>query len=242
MSEEDINIERNKQLLQEIRRQRDGRDNQLGSGGYATGGAGSNDQVAPGDTRPTNRTPATPGSDDRREETPRANVPTSQGLGSRDRPPGRTAEPAPQSVANNNRRRQENLVSPPPVQAAKKFNLKIPFISTDAEKSKLFTKQEAEDEKERLTEIYFRGSGLLDDVLEIVTKDHEPVQIWQLSEDEADTLASMHLVQAQRDKAAARSARKLLEIYDRIYVYMVVLPRVKASYGYIKEHRGFSWR
>lgn len=241
MSEDDINIERNKRLLDEIREQRNGRDNQFSSRGYAASRTGSNNEVAPGDTGLIDRTPTTPRSDDRRTQAPGANQPVAERLGSRDRQVGGETVTPPQGTISDNRRRKENI-APPPVQEAKKFSLRIPFLSTDAEKSKLFTKQEAEDEKERLTEIYFRGSGLLDDILEIVTKDHEPVQIWQLSEDEADTLASMHLVQAQRDKAAARAARKLLEIYDRIYVYMVVLPRVKASYGYVKEHGGLSWR
>jgi hypothetical protein len=129
--------------------------------------------------------------------------------------------------------------APEPAKAAPRFQLKMPFSKTS---DRLFTQSEAEDELARLTEIYFRGSGLLDDILEIIVKDHEPVQIWQLGTDEAEQLAFMHLERAKRDKEAARSARKLLEIYDRLYLWMIVIPRVQATGRHVKEHKGLSFK
>lgn len=122
------------------------------------------------------------------------------------------------------------------------FNLKLPWQKSHAEKVKLFTNKEAEEELTRMQDIYFRGSGLLDDLLEIVVKDHEPVQIWQVSEEEAEMLATMHLERAKRDEGAARSARKLLEIYDRLYFWMLVYPRMQATGKHVIAHKGFSFR
>lgn len=109
-------------------------------------------------------------------------------------------------------------------------------------KVRLYTKAEAEDALPRLKDIYWRGSGLLDDVLEIVVKDHEPVNIWQLSEEEAEMLAAMHLERAKHDESAARSARKLEEIYDRLYFYMLVIPRVQATGRHVMMHKGFGFK
>jgi hypothetical protein len=136
-------------------------------------------------------------------------------------------------------RKKAEPVVEPLAKTAPRFQLKMPFGKTS---DRLFTQTEADDELARLTEIYFRGSGLLDDVLEIIVKDHEPVQIWQLGQDEAEQLAFMHLERAKRDKEAARSARKLLEIYDRLYLWMIVVPRVQATGRHIKEHKGLGFR
>lgn len=130
-----------------------------------------------------------------------------------------------------------------PVTDGPQFNLKLPFMKRTGQiNDKLFSDKEADAELERMKDIYFRGSGLLDDVLEIIVKDHESVQIWQLSEEEAETLAGMHLERAKKDKAAARSARKLLEIYDRLYFWMIVAPRVKATGSHIARHKGLGFR
>lgn len=128
-----------------------------------------------------------------------------------------------------------------------RFALKIPFLEKrqddgKPEKVKLFSKEEVKADLEKLTEVYRRGSGLLDDILEIIVKDHEPVQIWQLDEEEAETLAGMHLEQARFDEGAARSARKLLSMYDRLYRYIIAGPRMKATVSHVKEHGGFSFR
>lgn len=124
------------------------------------------------------------------------------------------------------------------------FRLKMPFGNKEPEKVKLFTIKESEDEEilKKMTRVYFQGSKLLDDILEIIVKDHEEVQIWQLSEEEAEMLAQIHLERAKHDQASARSARKLLEIHDRLYFYLIILPRLKATGKHISKHRGFSFR
>lgn len=123
-----------------------------------------------------------------------------------------------------------------------RFQLRNPFKSSASEPTALFSKEEAAAETERLTEIYFRGSGLLDDILEITVKGHEPVVIWQLEEDEAGTLAEMHLARARYDKRSAASARQLLALYDRLYFWLLVGPRAKLTYAHVKEQGGFSFR
>ncbi len=124
------------------------------------------------------------------------------------------------------------------------FRWKLPFVGKmqAQAKVKLFSQKEAEEELERLTEVYWRGSGLLDDCLEIIVKDHEEVQIWQLDQEEAATLAAMHLERAKTNEESARSARKLLEIYDRFYIYLLVGPRLKATYSHVKAHKGLSFK
>jgi DNA-binding TFAR19-related protein (PDSD5 family) len=133
----------------------------------------------------------------------------------------------------------------PPTKPEPAFNLKGLLgrtADTAVEKVKLLTKQEAEDAEEKLIELYQRGSALLDDLLEIIVRDHEPVTIWALTDEEAKTLASMHLERAKIDIGAARSVRKLLEIYDRIYMYMLFGPKVIATGKHINEHKGLSFR
>lgn len=134
-----------------------------------------------------------------------------------------------------------------PADAHPRFSLKLPFLEKrhgdgKPEKVRLFSSKEVEEKLEKFTEIYQRGSGLLDDILEIVTKDHEPVRIWQLDEEDAATMATMHLERARFDEGAARSARKLEEIYDRFFFWFLVGPRLKASYSYVHEHGGFSFK
>ena len=121
-----------------------------------------------------------------------------------------------------------------------KFELKSPFKK--GEPAKLFTKDEIELQYDKMFDIYFRGSGLLDDILEICVKGHEPVQIWQLDEEEAETLAKMHLSRATHDKRAAASARQLLALYDRLYLWLLVGPRAKMTYTHVREHGGLSFR
>lgn len=95
---------------------------------------------------------------------------------------------------------------------------------------------------QRMTFIYSKMFELGDDVLEIIVRDHEPVQIWAISDEEAEMLADAHLKRAQHDVQAARSARKLLEIYDRLYFYMIILPRTKATVTHVSKHKGLSFK
>lgn len=128
--------------------------------------------------------------------------------------------------------------------ATSRFNIKNPLKLLDREpdKVKLFTNKEAEIEQERLSYIYFKASGLIDDLLEIIVKGHEPVSIWQIDEGEADMLASLHLEKAKIDQNAARSARVLLSIYDRLFTIMLVGPRLGATGQHVKSHGGLSFK
>lgn len=124
------------------------------------------------------------------------------------------------------------------------FSLKLPGMkkNPDPEKAKLFSNKEADAELEKMTLIYQQGASLLDDLLEVIVKDHEPVSIWELSDEEAEMLAEMHLEKAKTDPGAARSARVMLALYDRMYRWMIALPRLKASGSHIKKHGGLSFK
>lgn len=128
------------------------------------------------------------------------------------------------------------------------FNLKK-FVTPSAEKVtlkkeevKLITKTEVDELVTNLAYIYRNGSGLLDDILEIVVMGHEEVEIWQLDDDEAETLARMHLEKGRVDKQAAASARKLLSIYDKLFFIMLLGPRAAKTVSHVKEAGGFSFK
>jgi hypothetical protein len=123
--------------------------------------------------------------------------------------------------------------------------LRLPFLEKSQTKKtpvRLFSLEEAEAEQERMAEIYSKLFDFGDDVLEIIVRDHEPVEIWHITEEQADTLARNHLNQARTNVEAARSARKLLEIYDRLYFYSVIIPRVVKTSNHIAEHKGVSFK
>lgn len=123
------------------------------------------------------------------------------------------------------------------------FQLKGPFAKSQShEDVKVFTQKEAEESLQKLVFVYQRGSEILDDILEIVVKDHEKVQIWALSDDEALMFATMQMERAKKDKAAAKTVRTLINIYDRMYLFMIVGPRVIATGQHVKRHGGISFR
>lgn len=121
------------------------------------------------------------------------------------------------------------------------FNLKSK-VTKPVEEVKVFTQKEADESLQKLIFVYQRGSEILDDILEIIVKDHEKVQIWALSEDEAVMFATMQMERAKKDKAAARTVRTLIQIYDRMYLFMIVGPRVVATGQHIKAHGGLSFK
>lgn len=131
-----------------------------------------------------------------------------------------------------------------PIGDGSRFALKNPLskLAASQEKVKLFTEKEAKEVKENMTFIYLKGSGLLDDILEVIVRGHEKVQIWQLDEGEAEMLADMHLERAKKSVEAARSARVLLSIYDRLFTIMLVAPRMMATGRHVKDHGGLSFR
>lgn len=122
------------------------------------------------------------------------------------------------------------------------FVLKSALSPKKETPAKVFTEKEAKDHLEKLVFVYQRGSSLLDDILEIIVKGHEKVEIWALSEEEATILATSHVERAKKDATAARSARTLVNIYDRMYLFMLVGPRVMATGQHIKGHGGISFK
>jgi hypothetical protein len=110
------------------------------------------------------------------------------------------------------------------------------------QETKLISAREAEEFLEPLTYIYLNGSGLLDDILQVIVKGHEEVTIWQLDEDEAEQLAKMHLSKAKVSREASASARKLIELYDKTYFIMLLGPRAIQSGKHIVSHGGLSFK
>jgi hypothetical protein len=127
----------------------------------------------------------------------------------------------------------KNLVTPNPNSNA---------VTKTKEPVKLITKTEIDDLTENLAFIYKNGSGLLDSILEIIVKGHEDVSIWQLDDDEAETLARMHLEKGRVSKEAAQSARKLLSLYDQLYFIMLLGPRAAQTGKHIIEKGGLSFK
>ena len=101
---------------------------------------------------------------------------------------------------------------------------------------------ESEDALSKMTYMYTKFSGLLDEILEAVVRDHEPVQIWQLSDDEAQALAEMQIESGKKDPQAAKVVRTIVRAYDKLYMYMLLGPRVVATAKHVTEHKGFSLR
>jgi hypothetical protein len=124
------------------------------------------------------------------------------------------------------------------------FSLKNIFKSDEKqEPDKPLLMKEADDETRRkLIDLYIRGSSLVDDVLEILVKDHESVAIWELSLEEAEMLVDMQLERARKSAREARVVRKLVAIYDRLFFAMLIGPRVKATLSHIESHGGISFK
>ena len=237
-SEDEVNITRNKRLYQEIHGDNGKEHNDAGD--QSGSGVGSRDvadrgaghvETEGGNRKNVRRTPpGTGGATQANGATPGYE----QGV----RPVDRPGKHSTKGPADGNRRTQgldeKNVV----------FNWRLPSFGKKGPKEpiRLFSETEAEESYDRMYEIYFQGSGLLDDVLEIIVKDHEPVTIWQLSPEEAENLATMHLSRARYDKKAAESARQLLALYDRLYMYILAVPRAKMTYEHIKTHGGLSFK
>lgn len=145
---------------------------------------------------------------------------------------------------------QESLPLPPPAlppggnaDSNARFQFKNPFQGgPDLTDVKLLTKAEAEDAQEKLEYLFIQGSSILDDILEIIVKDHEAVQIWKMDEEEAAMFATMQLEHSKKDKQAARVTHALLRVYERLAWFMYAGPRLKATYSHAQEHGGFSFR
>lgn len=227
----DVQI-KNHKLLDAIRQEKEAVPDARKQHGSGVGGGyveGSND----GDRQDEGA--AIPGNQRTRggaKRSPQSGVST-EGVHPGIRPPDRKSEYTSQGPYDSSGRREKEPID---------FNLKGVFSRKKSEPAKLFDEKEADAEYDKLYEIYFYGSGILDDILEISVKGHEPVQIWQLDPDEAETLTRMHLQRATYDRRAAASARQLIALYDRLYFWLLAGPRAKATYSHVKEHGGFSFR
>ena len=107
---------------------------------------------------------------------------------------------------------------------------------------KLLTDSEFDDHRTHLITVYMFLTSLPDDLLEIVVKDHEPVQIWEMDEETATDFVESLLEDAKTDKDAARQVRSLNTIYKKMRYYIYAVPRLIATGRYISEHKGFSLR
>ncbi len=126
-----------------------------------------------------------------------------------------------------------------------KFALKNPLKFSGGkptEPVKLLTKTEADDAREALIDLFCKGTSILDDILEIIVRDHEPVTIWEMDTDEATLFVDAHLKRAQKEQDAARTARILLRIYDKFFTVQYLWSRSKRTFDHVKEHRGLSFR
>jgi hypothetical protein len=233
MDEDAVNITRHKKILEGIRN--DGQDD--GRAGVSDG------HVEGGDDSDRQNARAAIGSDqgtgERTQGASQGNG-TPTGLREGVRPPLPKNE-HPVARTRHRKPKEAERVEEKPAPT----RLRLPFLEkTQTKKTpvKLFSIEEAEAEQERMAEIYSKLFDFGDDVLEIVVRDHEPVEIWHITEEQADTLARNHLNQARTNVEAARSARKLLEIYDRLYFYSVMIPRVVKTSNHIAEHKGVSFK
>lgn len=139
----------------------------------------------------------------------------------------------------------KNLIAPgrvPDNQPPSDEDVEFRILGLPEGEERTFTIKEADENLDKLIFLYTQGSSILDDILEIIVKGHEPVKIWALDEDEAHMLATMQMERAKKDKAAARVVRVMLKVYDRLYFLMLVGPRLKATGSHVKAHGGFSFR
>lgn len=125
-----------------------------------------------------------------------------------------------------------------------RFQLKSPFklSGKESEKVKLFTKDEAEESRKALIDLFCKASSIADDIVEIVVKGHEQVQIWAMDEDDAAIFVDAHLKNAQKDQDSARTARILLRVYNKIHTIQYVFSRSVATVRHVKDHGGLSFR
>ena len=101
---------------------------------------------------------------------------------------------------------------------------------------------EAAEMRPRLIDIYIKVSGLADDALIAVVKDHEYVRIWAMSEIEAEAFVDARLARARVQRKEAKQLRDLDAVYERIMMISYIWPRLLRTGEYIQEHKGFSLR
>jgi hypothetical protein len=105
----------------------------------------------------------------------------------------------------------------------------------DLSEVKLIKESEAAEKIEKLTDLFIRGSNLLDQVLQIIVKGHEEVYIWTLDEDTARIFAIQQVEAAKTNKEAAHTVSRLEAIHSNIFKIQVFAPRMIATGKLVKE-------
>jgi hypothetical protein len=107
---------------------------------------------------------------------------------------------------------------------------------------KLLTNADAVEKREKLIDLYIRGSSFIDKALQIIVKGHEEVHIWELSEFEAGMLVDLQLEKAKKDKAAAALVNQLVDIHERLFIFSLASGRVVATGVHVASKGGLGFR
>lgn len=109
----------------------------------------------------------------------------------------------------------------------------------DEEYARLFTKSEATDREQEVTDMIVGYSYDLDEFLSISNAQEAKSTIWRMDDDEAAPIARIWLKRAQRDKRAAATLRLAMQGDDYKRAAIVLGPRLWATGGWYPSHGGF---
>ena len=115
------------------------------------------------------------------------------------------------------------------------ITMKLKGKKPDLSDVKLVKEVEADEKIEKLTDLFMRGSNLLDQVLQIIVKGHEEVYIWTLDEDTARIFAMQQVEAAKTNKEAAATVARLEKIHSSVFKIQVFAPRMIATGKLIKD-------
>jgi len=102
-------------------------------------------------------------------------------------------------------------------------------------KGKTLTASEAEKLRETLLTGYDRLYKLYDQILSAVIRGHEDIRLWQLSEEEVESVVSYKLKQAQKSPLIAREVKAVAESMLTIEYYYIHLTKGYSMFMLIKE-------
>lgn len=139
----------------------------------------------------------------------------------------------PSERQNSSQRTSDKLKNKIPSPSDIKMTLK--GKKSDLSDVKLIKESEADEKIEKLTDLFIRGSNLLDQVLQIIVKGHEEVFIWTLDEDTARIFAIQQVEAAKTNKEAAHTVARLEAIHSNIFKIQVFAPRCIATGKLIKD-------
>jgi hypothetical protein len=101
----------------------------------------------------------------------------------------------------------------------------------DKPKTRVFTEVSVAKSRSKLIEALTWGSEHLDEFIQATTKGHETVSIWSsMTLEEIEIIADSMLSRAKVDSKAAYTVNKILDLYDRIKVHVIILPRVYETF------------